>query len=634
MSMPAWQTSAMRCGLFLFCILPACDLSAKGPKGEPDLDGDGVSESAGDCDDNNALRTPGSDETCDGIDNDCDNRIDDDPIDGDVWHPDVDGDGFGASATEETACTQPDAAIADGSDCDDTNSHIAPGIGEVCDTVDQDCDGKIDEDPPAGPIWYPDRDGDGAGDGLGGVMACEPPEGSIGDGSDCDDGNALIPALKETCNNDVDETCDGAADEGCPRFGELTTADADVVLTANAGDGAGSSMAVGDVTGDEVADILVAALGDDDYGTNYGAMYILGGPTVTSGTMTSAAIAKWYDGYGNPGFPNDVEVLGDGQGDGIADIGAISQGAERCWGAYGGDSLPTTAEIDKKSNVITIGASSTEPSTLATSHDWDGDGFSDLMCGTRAYDGKSQLFGVSMNPEASTERHDVYYFGDIHSISGVGDATGDGYDDVVVGTSDGAFLVSGGGSGSMSVGSRTVATYSGGGDDPTAGYRASSAGDLNADEKVEIAISSPYADGESLNEVGAIYIVDGSETGTVLLTSGLSVLHRFSGGAYKDHFGMFVTDASDHDGDGNLDLLVGSPDAGSGGTAWLFYGPWEEEESVETADFVVTGAASGDDAGTDVRLGQDVTGDGVPDIVMAAPGAEKAAGQILVFDGP
>ena len=57
---------------------------------------------------------------------------------------DADGDGFGDPATEMILCEEPVGYITDGSDCDDTDSAAYPSAEEVCDDVDNDCDGELD----------------------------------------------------------------------------------------------------------------------------------------------------------------------------------------------------------------------------------------------------------------------------------------------------------------------------------------------------------------------------------------------------------------------------------------------------------------------------------------------------------
>lgn len=164
--------------------------------GDPDAAAEACDGSGGlvqndrDCDDNSADIRPGADETCDGVDNDCDSRVDEaDAVDAKGWYLDGDGDGYGTTRSEIIACDAPSASWADaGDDCADDNAGVNPGAAEECDGFDNNCDGAIDgEDAIDAVEWYPDDDGDGWGDPDSSFRACRQPDGYIARGDDCDD---------------------------------------------------------------------------------------------------------------------------------------------------------------------------------------------------------------------------------------------------------------------------------------------------------------------------------------------------------------------------------------------------------------------------------------------------------------
>ncbi|MEM9191408.1 MAG: MopE-related protein [Myxococcota bacterium] len=166
-----------------------------------------------DCNDGNAAISPAAAELCDGIDNDCNGLLDFEVGSNDF--EDDDGDGL-----VDIACAPR------GTDCDDRDANAGPGTEERCDGRDNDCDLRIDEDS-AGSVWFLDADGDGFGSPSSGTtVSCSPVSGYRRSGDDCDDSDPLRhPDATETCDG-VDQDCDFRLDESAPPPAGCTPANA------------------------------------------------------------------------------------------------------------------------------------------------------------------------------------------------------------------------------------------------------------------------------------------------------------------------------------------------------------------------------------------------------------------------
>ncbi len=285
-----------------------------------------------DCDDQDAAISPFEAEICDLIDQDCDGTPDDGLVGG-TWYADVDGDGFGDPDVELKACRQPADSTVDHTDCDDAHEEAFPEAPEVCDDLDNNCDGTIDDGDPlvdrsTGVFYYRDADGDGYGDDDSGEQWCRNPSpDNLTDVSgDCFDADADIhPVANEICDL-LDNNCDGLIDEADPLL-DLSTAetfyedlDGDGVGNANVqiqacfrGNGAA------DVGGDcDDTEPLLAAPGNwvfDNDGDGVGAGAVVGGgPTCLQpqpGTVPEPPVDDCNDANGAI-YPGAAEVCGDG----------------------------------------------------------------------------------------------------------------------------------------------------------------------------------------------------------------------------------------------------------------------------------------------------------------------------------
>ncbi|MBL8685151.1 MAG: hypothetical protein JNK05_38595 [Myxococcales bacterium] len=226
-----------------------------------DMDNDGhpSAECGGDdCDDNNPRRNPSAREVCDGAgtDEDCNPcTVAEFSVTGVGGDGDRDEDGYfnqncfnriaagtpapvcstetstdggvedGGSSSGSVARVRVSATMVSGTDCADDpatgGASRFPGAFEVCNALDDNCDGTRDEGVQQ--TFYRDLDGDGFGDrnamGMADVvMGCSAPMGFAVNNTDCDDRRASInPGAREVCDlvANVDENCSGMAEEDC-----------------------------------------------------------------------------------------------------------------------------------------------------------------------------------------------------------------------------------------------------------------------------------------------------------------------------------------------------------------------------------------------------------------------------------
>jgi hypothetical protein len=257
----------------------------------------------------------------------------------------------------------------------------------------------------------------------------------------------------------------------------------------------------------------------------------------------------------------------------------------------------TTAGISTSYSTLPGGAS--YGTSVAALGDVNGDGYADAAVGepgtNRVYLYLGRAAGLNTVPT-------VLQFG--ASVAGAGDVNGDGYADLLVGApmSNRAFVYLGGAAGiaATAVGTSIDAI----GTPSNYGVAVAGLGDVNADGFADVAVGT--------NGSNNVYVALGSAAGLRAAT----VLGA-PGGA--SGFGFAVAAAGDVTGDGYPDAVVG---AYSAGTAYVFAGGPSGLAATPAVTLGVPGGAV--QFGWSVDGLGDVNGDGYGDVLVGAPGADRA----------
>ncbi len=526
-----------------------------------------------DCDDTDAAISPDATEVCDDQDNDCDGNIDEaDADDATVWYADADADGYGNEAITTAACDEPSGYVSNDDDCDDTSSAVSPAALEYCNTIDDNCDGDIDEDSAVdATTWYLDYDGDGYGGDSWSIVTCEAPSDFVASSDDCNDVEATAyPGAEEVCRDGIeDNDCDDTTT--CALDAAYTATDLDAHLDGPSADlTLGTTLAsIGDHNQDGFPDLVVGAAGGNR-------VYVVSGP-LSAGNLASATIARW-DG-----------ATDDGVGTAVAGGNLDNRnGTDLIVGIPGSNELAIVLGPSTGTNALStadylmtdrLSEDGTFATSVAMAGDIDGNGLSEVLVGQLDASSTGQAWLLE-SPSTSFD------MGDCSSYSGCVELT-------TSTTLDGFASV--------------MAT----------------AEDLDADGIDEFVVAAPLAD----SSAGLMWLVTGPLSGTLAVDVDGTELY---GADPDDRAGTDVAAAGDVNGDGYGDLLVGAPGAdNNAGEVYLVMGPISGPVDLAAADFTLSGA-SGEGVGDAVSSAGDLDSDGHDDIVVGSAALETT----YVFFGP
>ncbi|MGB0639196.1 MAG: MopE-related protein [Myxococcota bacterium] len=645
-----------------------------------DLDKDGF-KGDDDCDDLNASIHPGADETCDGMDNNCNGKVDEGLIL--EWYADKDDDGYGDADTVVTACTTPAGYVDNADDCNDASDLYRPGAVETdCeDPEDYNCDGSTgyddadldgyaacmdcddsDADTYAPTLWYIDYDGDSFGSTIYTDTACSQPAGYTDNADDCDDlVETINPDASETCN-ELDDNCDGSIDE------EVTItyyADSD-------GDGYGDSSATVQAcstpdgfanTDDDCDDTLdmvnpgaeeICDDGLDNDCDGAGGQCTLD-PADSDGVFWGMAP---FDAAGV-----SVSGGGDFNGDGYDDIvigakheSSAAAQAGAAYVIYGGEDIGVEMDLAEADVVLTgVAGSDKAGRVVAVAEDVNDDGGADLLVGAPSADPSGDasgtayiLFGGGIS--GSLADADVTFTGRTgYNYAGLGltsgDLDGDGEGDVLIGApgndvggaNTGTIYILWGPIESGSVTAASVSDYVTGQAEGDGIGDSMRLFDVNSDGVDDMIVGAPD-NSEGGTDAGSVYVVLGPVTGAVGLDDADI---QYVGESASDKFGISVASAGDVDGDGADDIIAGAafddtsgPDSGA---AYIVTGGTSAVGGAvdEIATVKLTGTENEDQFGAHVDGNGDINDDGIDDFIVSAPfaGGTSDTGKVYVFYG-
>ncbi|MFN7145933.1 MAG: FG-GAP-like repeat-containing protein, partial [Myxococcota bacterium] len=392
----------------------------------------------------------------------------------------------------------------------------------------------------------------------------------------------------------------------------------------------GKAVATGDFDGDGKDDVVVGAPGAGEVYVYYGTSTIPAGSpdrtaTAPSGAGSFGAALDTAD-VNRDGY-DDLVV-----GASTSTTTAPSDGAVWVFHgtALGLDTTPAVKLTGSATENALFG-------TAVALGDVNNDGYADVVVGEPGYSGSTGRVYVfagsaagasTSSPRVLTGTAAGMSFG--YSVSAGGNVGADASSEVAIGAptytagssaNTGRVLVYTGASTFFTT-TPTAVTYTG-----TAGYRYGTAvtieGSYNGDAYADLVVGAPTG---ASTGVGRVYFYN--STGTALPTGATRNMDGPSAGSY---FGAALASVKDTDDDGYAELLVGGYAASTGaGYAALYDGG---STGIVTGGRSAVFSGTGTDAlGTSIA-GGDVNGDGNADLLVGSPGASAGAGRAALHFG-